>query len=175
MLQSESPSSMCAKLNTVPASNNRVHTPWSLYYCLFAPLIYGCSFSRTFHSWWTAHSAQQQPRGRNNIPSFLQRTASIACSFCEGFTWHELHILVTAPFYCDRKAQTACALSFTLWQQATIEFTCRNYSIIACLCHLYMGVLFHAHSIHGELRIQRNANWEVATVSLYLKLLRNSS
>jgi len=66
MLQSESPSSMCAKLHTVPASNNRVHTPRSLYYCLFAPLIYGCSFSRTFRSWWTAHSAQRQLGGCNS-------------------------------------------------------------------------------------------------------------
>ena len=30
---------MCAKLHTVAASNNRVHMPWSLYYCLFAPHI----------------------------------------------------------------------------------------------------------------------------------------
>jgi len=30
---------MCAKLRTVAASNNRVHMPWSLYYCLFAPHI----------------------------------------------------------------------------------------------------------------------------------------
>jgi len=27
------------KLRTVAASNNRVHMPWSLYYCLFAPHI----------------------------------------------------------------------------------------------------------------------------------------
>jgi len=38
-LRSEIPSGMCAKLRTVVASNNRVHMPWSLYYCLFAPHI----------------------------------------------------------------------------------------------------------------------------------------
>jgi len=39
VLRSESPSGMCAKLRTVEASTNRVHMPWSLYYCLFAPHI----------------------------------------------------------------------------------------------------------------------------------------
>jgi len=39
LLRLEIPSSMCAKLRTVAASNNRVHMPWSLYYCLFAPHI----------------------------------------------------------------------------------------------------------------------------------------
>jgi len=36
----KSASSICAKLRTVAASNNRVHMLWSLYYCLFAPCIY---------------------------------------------------------------------------------------------------------------------------------------
>ena len=39
LLRSEIPSGICAKLCTVAASNNRVHMPWSLYYCLFAPHI----------------------------------------------------------------------------------------------------------------------------------------
>ena len=106
-------------------------------YCIY------CS-SHTFRLWWTTHSAQCQRRGCNNIPSFLQRTAPIACSFCEGFTRHDLHILVTAPFCCNRKAWVACAWSFVLWQQATIEFTCRGHSIIACSHHIYM-VLFFVH------------------------------
>jgi len=32
---------MCSKLRTVEASNNRDHTPQSLYYCFFVPHIYG--------------------------------------------------------------------------------------------------------------------------------------
>jgi len=32
-------SGICAKLRTVVASNNKVHMPWSLYYCLFTPHI----------------------------------------------------------------------------------------------------------------------------------------
>jgi len=42
LLRSEIPSGMCAKLRTVAVSNNRVHTPRSLCYCLFAPHIYIC-------------------------------------------------------------------------------------------------------------------------------------
>jgi len=55
LLRSESPSGMCAKLHTVAANNNRDHATPSLYYCLFAPHIYGCYSSRTCHSWWIAH------------------------------------------------------------------------------------------------------------------------
>ena len=39
VLRSEIASGICAKLRTVAASNNRVHMPWSLCYCLFAPHI----------------------------------------------------------------------------------------------------------------------------------------
>jgi len=64
LLRSEIPSGKCAKLRTVAASNNRDHALRSLYDCLFAPLIYGCCSSRTFRSWWTAHSTQR--RGCNS-------------------------------------------------------------------------------------------------------------
>ena len=39
LMRSEIPSGMSAKLRIVAASNNRVHMPWSLCYCLFAPHI----------------------------------------------------------------------------------------------------------------------------------------
>jgi len=88
--------------------------------------------------------------GSNNIPSFLQRKAPSARSFCETCTWHGLHVLATAPVCCDRKARVACAQSFTLWQQATIEITRRDHSIIACSSHIYMGVVLHAHAAFGN-------------------------
>jgi len=50
------PERQCAKLHTVAASNNRNHTPWSLYYCLVrATNIWGY-VSRTSRSWRIAHS-----------------------------------------------------------------------------------------------------------------------
>jgi len=42
---------------------------------------------------------------------------------------------------CDRKSRAACGQSFALWQQATIEITRRDHSIIACSRHIYNGVL----------------------------------
>ena len=72
LLRSKIPSGKCAKLHTMAASNDRDHLLRSLYYCLFVLHIYGCYSSRTSHSWGIAHSMQRQPRGGNNIPSFLQ-------------------------------------------------------------------------------------------------------
>ena len=65
--------------------------------CLRHIYVWCCS-SRTSRSWWITQSTQRYRRGCNNIPSFLQRTAPIARSLCEGWTPHDLHILVTAPF-----------------------------------------------------------------------------
>jgi len=56
---------------------------------------------------------------------------------------------------CDRKSQATSAQSFTLWQQATIEMTRRDRSVIACSHHRYMGVILHAPPVRGESRIQR--------------------
>jgi len=67
---------------------------------------------------------------------------------------------------CDGKARAASAQSFTLWQQATIEITQRDHSVIACSRHLYMGVVLGAHPVRGELHIQRNASGEIVRISL---------
>ena len=55
--------------------------------------------------------------------------------------------------------------SFTLWQQATIEITRRDHSLIACSCHIHMGVILRAHPVCGDSHIQCNASGEVATVA----------
>jgi len=47
--------------------------------------------------------------------------------------------------HCDRKSRVASAQSFTLWQQATIEMTRHNHSIVACLHLICTWVLFFAH------------------------------
>ena len=66
---------------------------------------------------------------------------------------------------CDQKPRTASAQSFTLWQQAIIEITYRDPSIIACSRHIYLCVALCAHPICVESHFQRNINWEVATTS----------
>jgi len=91
-----------------------------------------------------SHNQQNTTRevATTSLP-FLRRTALIACSLCKGRTRHELHILVAAPFCCDWKSRVACAQSFALWQQATIEITRRDHSI-ACSRHIHI-FLFFAH------------------------------
>jgi len=39
----------------------------------------------------------------------------------------------------------------------------RDHSIIACLRHIYMGVILHANRVCRESHNERNANQEVAT------------
>jgi len=128
---------MHAKLRTVAASNNRDHARNLSYCCLLALHIWWCYSSRTSRSWWIIQSTQRHWRGCNNIPSFLQWTTPIARSLCEGWTLYDLHILVTAPFCCDRKSWAACAQSFVPWQQGTIEIMLAISLTVACSRYTY--------------------------------------
>jgi len=84
------------------------------------------------------------------------------------FVWrltpHDLHILVTAPFCCDRKSRAAYAQSFAPWQQATIEITRRDHYYCLFAPHTYIFFL-RAHPVRGESHNQRNTTGEVATAS----------
>ena len=96
------------------------------------PFVLNCAFSTT-----PTERLQQHPL-------LFTTNRTDRTFFCEGFTRHDLHTLITAPFCCDRKAREAYAQNFALWQQATIEFTCHDHSIIACSRHIYL-VLFFTH------------------------------
>jgi len=73
------------------------------YYYLFAPHTYILLFFEHIPflvvNEHTFNATPRHQRGCKNIPSFLQtqRTAPIARCLCEGWTRHDLHILVTAP------------------------------------------------------------------------------
>jgi len=54
-------------------------------------------------------------------------------------------------YCCDRKSRAASAQSFTLWQQATIEMTRLDHSIIACSWHAYIGVILLSLLVRGTL------------------------
>jgi len=166
LLRSEIPSGMCAKLRTVVPSNNRDHPTRSLYHCLFAAHTY--IFVLRAHPVRITQS-QHQRRGCNKIPSFLQRTTPIARSLCKGWTQHDLHILVTAPFCCDRKSRAACAQSFAPWQQAAVEIMLAISLTIACSRYVYNGVILH---VRGESHNQRNTTGEVATLPFRAKRIR---
>jgi len=109
-------------------------------------------------------------RGCNNTPSFLQRTAPIARSLCEGWTRHDLHILVTAPFYCDRKSRAPCAQSFAPWQQTTIKIMIAISLTVACSRYVFNGVILHAYPVRGESHNQRNTTGEVATTDYHMQM-----
>jgi len=59
--------------------------------------------------------------------------------------------------------QVACAQSFTLWQQATIEIMRRNHTIIACSHHVYILLFFTHIPFVVNRAFQRYATGEVAT------------
>jgi len=54
---------------------------------------------------------------------------------------------------------------YTKRQQATIEITCHENSIIACSRHTYMGVVLCTHAVHGDSHNKRDANRMVATMA----------
>jgi len=120
------------------------------------------------HLRWIALSTQHQLRSYNNVPSFLLWTVPVAHSFCEGCTWHHLHILVKGPLCSDWKAQAASMQSFTLWQQATIDIPRRAHSISACLRHIYMGVALHVYPVRGESHICSRHITMVCTLNVVL-------
>ena len=137
---------MCAKLRTVTASNNRDHASQSLLLLLARVTYIYCCSSRISLSWWIPQSTQHHQRGCNNISSFLQRTTPIACSLCEGWTRHNLHILVTAPFCCDQKSPSGmCAKLRTVTASNNKDHASQSLLfIIAYSPHAYI-LLFFAH------------------------------
>ena len=54
--------------------------------------------------------------------------------------------------------------SFTLWQQANMEITQLDHSIVACSRHI-LCVALCAHLVHGESYFQCNAERLLATTS----------
>jgi len=113
--------------------------------------------SQVIFMYWVCENhtlKQRQPRNCNNVPSFSQWTTLIARSFCEGCTWHHLHILVTAPLWCDWKSRAASAQSFLLWHQAVIKIPRRANLISACSPHV--DVVLQAHPVPVESHIHHN-------------------
>jgi len=65
--------------------------------------------------------------------------------------------------------------SFALWQQATIEITRRDHSIIACSRHIYVVLFFARIPFVVNRAFQRNTSGVVATTSCRSQLLLGSS
>ena len=67
-------------------------------------------------------------------PPFLQGTIPIARSLCECWTRHDLHILVTASFCCDRKSREACFPTSLHW--LFFSWTSSFRKFLVCGCHV---------------------------------------
>ena len=73
--------------------------------------------------------------------------------------WINIFILLLPIFKCtvaigksERQVRKA-----SHWQQAAMEITCHDQSIIACSRHVYLGVVLRAHPVRGESHNQHNA------------------
>ena len=135
------------------------------YYCLFAPCIVYWVLFFAHIPFVVNHTFNATPAERlQQHPSFLQRTAPIARSLCGGCTWHDLYILVTAPFCCDRKSPSGmCAKLRTV--AANSNRVHAPQSLYYCLFALHVcGVFLRAHPVRGESYIQRNTTGDVATL-----------
>jgi len=141
---------MCAKLRTVTASNNRDHARNLSYYCLLALHNMMVLFF-THIPFVVNHTINATPPERlQQHPSFLQQTTPIARSLCEGWTLHDLHILVTAPFRCDQNSRAACAQSFAPRQQVVImrrNLSMRTLVIMFNCSHINIGRAFTSQSL----------------------------
>ena len=136
LLRSEISSGMCAKLRTEAASNNRDHASQSL-------LLLLAHATHIYFFILRAHPIRGESHNQRNATGEVATTSPPFYephrrSLCEGWTGHDLHILVTAPVCCDRKSRAACAQSYAPWQQATIEIMRRNLLLLlARATHIY--------------------------------------
>ena len=122
------------------------------------------------HQWSSWHSQTQ------SVCWWLQRwEPGLLCDSQQPWaaSWPKLSSqlllsLVECWHCCDWKSRTACAQSFSLWQQTTIEITWRDHSYCLFAPYIYIYiyiVLLRAHSVCGESYIQRNTAGDVATTS----------
>ena len=162
VLRSEIPSGMCAKLRTMAASNNRDHPTRSLYYCLFAPHTY-IFVLRGYPVRGESHN-QRNTTGEaaTTSPPFLQRTTPIARSLREGWTPHDLHILVTAPFVAIGNPEWHGAKLRTVAASNNRDYPTRSLYYCLFVPHTYIFVL-RAQPVHGESHNQRNTTGQAAT------------
>ena len=76
-----------------------------------------------------AHPVRGESHNQRNTTGEVA-TVPIPRVFCEGWSRHNLHVLVTAPFWCDRKSRAACAgCNTTMCRCVWINSRCTSGSI----------------------------------------------
>jgi len=147
-------------------NHQRFHATITLLLLVRATYIWCCS-SRIFHSWWTAHSAQRQPGGCNNIPSFFITNHTDRTFFLWRFhTARPSHPGHSTILLRSESPSRKCAKLHTVAASnnrdhtlrslsayvshyvqsfrslASPEIPCHDHSIIACSRHLYKVSFF---------------------------------
>jgi len=170
VLRSEIPSGMCAKLRTVAASNNRDHPTRSLCYCLFAPLIYIVVLRAHFVRGESHNQRNATGEVATTSPPFYNEPHRSHVLFVKAAPGTTFHILVTAPFCCDRKSPSGmCAKLCTVAASNNRDHPTRSLYYCLFAPPIYLVVL-RAHPVRGESHNQRNATGEVATIALVLMM-----
>jgi len=152
MLRSKILSGICAKLRTVAASNNRVHMPWSLCYCLFAPHICMVLFF-THIPFVVNHTINTTPRERLQQPrtgcawritpiySYVAPTSNnrvissgdLHCCLlpqCEALHTCRSGFLIATKWCCDHDGKVMPDAAFT---KRTCNRCCCNLSVEVAL------------------------------------------
>ena len=149
LLRSESLSSMCAKLHTVAASNNRDHLMRSLRYCLFMPHIYGVILrahpvhgESHIHAMWITHNANGEVATTSpplyNEPHWSHVLCVKAQPGTTFASWSQQHfVAIGKPERHVRKA-SHCGSK----QQ---QRSCDAITLLLLVRTTYIWVLFFAH------------------------------
>ena len=122
-------------------------TPWQqakIEIMLAISLTIACSRYMYYGVILHAHPVHGESHNQHNTtgevattsPPFYKEPHRSHVLCVKAWTCHDPHILVTAPFCCDRKSRAACAQSFAPWQQATIEIMLAISLTIACSLHV---------------------------------------
>ena len=118
LLRSEIPNGLCAKLRTLAASNNRVHMPWLLYYCLFAPQICMVLFF-THIPFVVNHAFNETPPERLQHNHYLTDTKILLTSI----TKRKEFVSCRPLFHLPWSQYSVCSWLGTIWLRYLRLFT----------------------------------------------------
>jgi len=154
-LRSEIPSSMCAKLRTVAASNNRDHARNISCYCLLALHILWCYSSRTSCSWWITQSTQHHRGGCNTWHLLAQKCGpqyqtilSLQSLLLSNGNWRNTSYMKKVHNYEFYQHFTYLEQntfsSSILYIVFTFVYICFFVFSLACAYHFFSGMKVHS-------------------------------
>ena len=160
MLRLDIPSGICAKLRTVAASNNRVHMPWSLYYCLFAPHICMVLFF-THIPFVVNHTINATPPERLQQPSSYSVTSDLLILwYTTASSARFLYLLFSRLVLFG----SCCDFSICPWVRLLLANVCNKWKFWSCtwqLCIRWMALHYVTHD--GPQSLKSNFHRKIAS------------